>query len=109
MNNETEIEWRPVVGYEGIYEISNLGVCRKAKTKRILRRYYIKNKFSYDLAKNGEREKVYVDILVAQAFVPNPNSYTGVKAKNNRHTITVPENFYWVEDKDDLDTVHLVE
>lgn len=69
----TQEEWRPVVGYEGLYMVSDLGrvksVPRKWAKGGILkpapdRRGYLR----VDLSKNGKKETCRVHILVMRAF-----------------------------------------
>lgn len=77
-------EWRTIVGYEGLYEVSSLGRVRS------LDRYDSRNHFrrgrilklSYDtvgylivgLHSNGKAKIYLVHRLVAQAFIPNPDN-----------------------------------
>lgn len=78
MNKDNEI-FLPVVNYEGIYEISNYG-----KLKRVLQgrgtRIYPKGSISkqgylrYKLSVNDECVNIFSHCLVAQSFIPNPQS-----------------------------------
>jgi len=88
-------EWRPVVGYEGLYEVSNLG-----KIKSVDRYVYYKRKersgevreskqhVPEHIVKQGRQKSGYADIplskngvttinlvhrIIAQAWIENPN------------------------------------
>ena len=74
-------QWKPVKGFEGAYEVSDLGRVRalfsyhRWKPGRILKPYdtgagYLAVKLS-----KGHKQRNYkVHILVAQAFIPNPEN-----------------------------------
>lgn len=93
INNE---EWRPVEGYEGLYEVSNLG--RVWSIERIdsggVRRgghfmSFTSNKGGYlrcKLTKNGKFKLMLVHKLVATAFIPNPNNYPCINHKDEDQT-----------------------
>ena len=69
--SKTVEEWRPVVGYEGLYEVSDWGNVKNDKN-RYLAKY--KSKCGYlrvNLWKNGEMKHFSVHRLVAEAFLPN--------------------------------------
>lgn len=70
-------EWRDVVGYEGLYEISNMGNVRR--DGRILKTHLAGgagNKWYHyvALSKEGSVKKFRVHRLVAIAFLPNPDN-----------------------------------
>ena len=85
-------EWRPVVGYEGLYEVSNLGRVKSIGRKCISKNqhgsfsYWIKEKVlkqSFDRDgyyvvtlhnKDHEQKSHRVNRLVAEAFIPNPDN-----------------------------------
>lgn len=107
---ERKEEWRPVTGYEGYYEVSNL--CRVRSIERtgtnkykngqkcihgIIRLTEI-NKFGREqvvLSKNGKTKKYFVHRLMASAFIPNPNNYPEVNHKDENPCNNSLENLEW--------------
>lgn len=81
-------DWRDVVGFEGIYLISNYGnvksVSRPAVTKcqsiRVITEKYLKKEvvrkgyYRIRTSKNGVKGKLAVHRMVAMAFIPNPEN-----------------------------------
>lgn len=66
---ETE-EWRDVPGYEGLYQVSNLGRVRRTKTGRVLRPGKTrKGYFAVSFSRNSVRKSEYVHSCVARAFL----------------------------------------
>lgn len=96
-------EWLPVVGYEGLYEVSNMGRVRSVRRHiRQLKLYYHRNRYVQAcLCLDGKCKKFYVHRLVAQAFNMNPankphiNHIDGVRDNNcadNLEWVTQAEN-----------------
>ena len=91
----TNEEWRAIEGYEGLYEVSNLGRVRSLDRTIDDRRYkgrILKGCESLDgylkigLHKDGTIKTTKVHRLVALAFVPNPDSKETVNHINeNKH------------------------
>lgn len=112
---ENEI-WKPVVGYEGLYEVSNLGRVRSldryAKQPkgglrlikgRILNQYI--NRCGYlfvSLSKNGKVKKITIHRLVAQAFIPNPDNLPEVNHKDECKTNNRADNLEYCTRKYNL-------
>lgn len=68
-------EWKPIKGYEGLYEVSNMGRVKSLHhgKERILRTPdNLRGYKSVWLAKQTIREVKRVHRLVAEAFIPNP-------------------------------------
>jgi hypothetical protein len=102
-------EWRPVVGYEGLYEVSNLGRVRSLESANRRRRGSVMMRGWIDpwryhlveLTKDGSARAHRVHRLVLAAFVgPRPDGYVcghldGVSTNNvvsNLKWITPAEN-----------------
>ena len=95
-------EWRDIKGYEGKYQISNLGRIKSLKNckgnyrEKILdikpdNRGYIRA-FLY---KNGKCKPYQVHRLVALHFIPNPNNYPIINHKDEDKTNNNVENLEW--------------
>ena len=93
-------EWRDVVGYEGLYHVSNFGRVKSFHNNgvRILNPsfadypgYYVVN-----LTKSGDQRTQYVHILVAQSFIPNPENKSYVNHIDGDKLNNCLENLEWV-------------
>jgi len=97
-------EWRPVIGYEGLYEVSNFGRVRSLKRKntrgRMLKGDRTGRYIRYRLSKEGDVKVFSGHRLTAIAFIPNPNNKPCVNhIDNNRFNNTVL-NLEWVTSKE---------
>lgn len=93
--------WKPVIGYEGIYKVSDLGRVCRTKTGRILRP--VKDKKGYyqvSLYKEGIPHTSSIHSLVLIAFVGLPpeshegNHKNGIKSNNEL------DNLEWLTHKE---------
>ena len=92
--------WKEVVGFEGLYEVSNHGIVRRADTKRI--KATPLNAYGYpqvSLYKNGKNRLMRVHRLVAIAFVenPNPTMYDCINHKDENPCNNYFENLEWCD------------
>ena len=105
-------EWRNVVGYENFYMVSSFGrifslkrtihrkngSCYNVKSKILSPRISSHNGILYAyicLRNNGTRKVVAIHRLVAQAFIPNPNSYPEVDHIDRNGINNNVDNLRW--------------
>lgn len=98
-------QWKPIEGYEGLYEISSYGnvLSNHGKTSRILA--HRKNKdgyIHYSLCKNGIVTEVRAHRLVAQAFIPNPDNLDTVNHKDENKENNHVDNLEWMSSGDNV-------
>lgn len=89
--------WRPIKGYDDLYEISNFGRVkslpkirgRGVSQERILKPHIVNGYVMVTLCKNNKTFNASVHRLIAEAFIPNPdnkpqiNHIDGNKSNNN--------------------------
>lgn len=101
MKNEI---WRSVNGYEGLYEVSNLGRVRSLdfidtvgnqRKGRILKSFKSRDYPYVSLYKCGTKKNISVHILVAKAFVENPFEYNEVLHMDENRDNPRADNLMW--------------
>ena len=97
-----EEEWRDILGYEGLYQVSNLGKVRSLKDshgknrKLILKERTDKDGYKrVHLFKNGKGKHYGVHRLVAITFIPNPNNLPQVNHIDENKENNTIYNLEW--------------
>lgn len=91
-------EWRPVVGYEGTYEVSNLGMVarlpsRQNRKRHVMVHFLINSGYlAVRLTKNKKTKTKLIHRLVADAFIPNPQNLRYVNHKDENPLNNFVEN-----------------
>ena len=96
-------EWRNVVGFEGVYEVSNYGNVRRKDSKKELRGGL--NTYGYKvfiLSKNGIRHTGKGHRLVAEAFIPNPDNKRDVNHKDGDKANNYVDNLEWASRSENI-------
>jgi len=104
-------EWRDIVGFEGLYQISNLG--RVKSLARYVKHWkggesFLKEKMrkicknqegylSIMLHNEGVKTTHFVHKLLAEAFVPNPDNLPLVCFRNGNNEDISLENLVWID------------
>ena len=111
--------WKPIAGYEGVYEVSNLGKVKSLKRKvirsgksmfvhgGILKPNIINGGYEQiKLFKSGKAKMFLVHRLVAETFLPNPKKLPQVNHIDGNKLNNKLENIEWCTAKENM--VHSV-
>lgn len=102
-------EWRPIKGYEGLYEVSNQGRIKSLpKIKRGKNNSIVHRKeqllkpceseghySSVNLHKDGIQKTREIHRLVAETFIPNPSNLPCVNHKDETKRNNCVDNLEW--------------
>lgn len=96
--------WKDVVGYEGLYEVSNLGkvrsVSRGNRKGRVRVLYQSGRYLDVVLSKEGKHKTHDVHRLVAMAFIPNPNNKAQIDHIDGNSINNNVTNLRWATPKE---------
>jgi hypothetical protein len=89
--------WKPVIGFEELYEVSNLGNVRRMKTKQKRNQSFSKRYgyYSISLSKKQQYTYYFVHRLVALHFIPNPNNFPIIDHIDRNKTNNISSNLRW--------------
>lgn len=92
-----KMAWRPVVGFEGFYQVNESGTVVSLRTGKE-RKPVLNQKNGYCalvLCGDHTKKTVYVHRIVAEAFLENPNGYGFVNHKDENKLNNAVENLEW--------------
>ena len=92
-------EWKNIIGYEGLYEVSDKGNVRNVRRNTLLKLQKNQGYIRVALSKNGIKTWLRVHRLVAQAFLPNPDNLPEINHKNEDKTNNRVDNLEWCDRK----------
>ena len=89
-------EWRAVPGYEGLYEVSNMGriwIMRKCRLMTI--KPDNRNRCTIELSKNGIKKSYILARLVGTAFIREPDPDEEINHLDENPFNNCVENLEW--------------
>lgn len=108
--------WKDIKGYEGIYQVSNLGRVRSLDlirieldgTKKLYKGKILKGVtqksgyIAFDLYKHGRRKNIRGHVLVAKSFLSDMSDDFVVNHKDGNKTNNNIENLEWITFKENV-------
>ena len=100
MARELEI-WKDITGYEGLYQVSNLGNVKSLNYNKTGKEKILKGGKGKDgylqvvLCKEDKRKTHTIHRLVATAFIDNPNNLPQVNHIDENNTNNCVDNLEW--------------
>ena len=97
--------WKAIAGYDGLYEVSDMGRVRSLKygKDRILKPF--NNTCGYlrvYLCKDGQRKMLLVHRIVADTFISKPQGLDTVNHKDEDKTNNTVSNLEWMSRADNI-------
>jgi hypothetical protein len=99
---ETNTVWKPVVGYEGLYEVSIYGEIKSIKTGKLLKPRLSTGYAMVALWNNGLRKDLKIHRLVAIAYIKNPMNKPQVNHIDGNKLNNELSNLEWVTNSENL-------
>lgn len=110
--HDTEV-WKDIEGYEGVYQVSNLGRVKRIGKYRNQHTSWESNKFLkvkegtniylyVDLSKDNKVKRYLVHRLVAENFINNPNNCNEVNHKDGNKQNNNVDNLEWCTRNENL-------
>ena len=109
-------KWKPVLNYEGFYEVSNTGFVRSLdrvydlgyrkclyKGKLMQARDNGRGYLSVKLSKSNKARRVMLHRIIAQAFISNPFNYKTVNHKDGDKNNNTISNLEWCTQKQNVE------
>lgn len=98
-------EFRDIKGYEGLYQVSNLGNVKslnymKTGKERLLTPHIVGS--GYLNISLGRKFRQYIHRLVAETFLPNPNNLPQVNHLDENKQNNCVDNLCWVTNKENV-------
>lgn len=90
-------EWKDIIGYEGLYQVSNLGRVKSLRYNKVLKPCVSETGYKYVLLvdKDSHNKNWRLHKLVAMTFVPNPDNLPQVNHIDENKLNNSADNLEW--------------
>ena len=100
-----EERWKPIKGYEGLYDVSSFGNVKSLLKRKVLKPQpnssgYLRIQLT---DKNGAKKRMFIHRLVADAFLPHSEGNNIVNHKDFNPRNNNMENLEWTTDQGNVD------
>jgi len=107
-----DVQWKPIIGYEGLYEISSSGLVKsldrfeiagnktRIRRERILKPGLARGYLRVVLCKEGKIKNFAIHSLVAKHFLGEKNHGCIINHKNGKKTFNSVDNLEWCSRKE---------
>lgn len=93
--------WKDIDGYEGLYQVSNLGNVRslnyggRGYTRCLIPKCSSRGRLWVELKKDGAKKPMQIHRLVGMAFIPNPCNLPQINHKDENPKNNSADNLEW--------------
>ena len=103
-------EWRDIKGYEGLYQVSNLGRVKslgnnKTRKEKILKPETINGYLRVCLFKERKGKHILVHRLVADAFIPNMDNKPYIDHIDGNPNNNIINNLRWCTHNENMNNL----
>ena len=91
---KTEI-WKDIPGYEGLYQVSNMGSVKSLIRNKILKQNILSCYYQVRLYKNNIWKVKYVHRIVAECFIPNTDNKSCINHIDCNKLNNIVSNLEW--------------